>query len=300
MSCTRKQWSESFFAALLKCRETIEKYSPTKYLNVAEMKASYQASKDRYFFLDYDGTLTPIVKTPSAARPSEAVIESLRSLVADKRNKVFVVSGRDQETLEAWLGSIDGLGMSAEHGCFLKLPGSQEWIDLIADHNEDWKAAVLQVFAYFTERTAGSFIEQKRASITWHYRQCDPEFGTWQARQCQSLLESTIAGKMPVDILAGKKNLEVRPVSVNKGQTLLKILSEGKQSIQADFVFCCGDDRTDEDMFDSLMQVTESKGDGIEVITCAIGPAERKTLAKFHLNNPEQLIQTLQQLTEKQ
>ena len=295
---TRQEWSKSFFDSLLKCRETIQKYSPTQYLDLKVVKEVYQQARDCYFFLDYDGTLTPIVKTPSAARPSQATIESLRSLLKDPKNKVFVISGRDQETLEAWLGELDGLGMSAEHGCFLKVPGSAEWVDLIADHNEEWKAAVTQVFEYFTERTPGSFIEHKRASITWHYRQCDPDFGSWQARQCQSLLESTVVGKLPVEILAGKKNLEVRPVSVNKGQTLLKILSEGTDCIQADFVFCAGDDRTDEDMFEALTKVTEGCQERVAVITCAIGPSEKKTLAKFHLNNPEQLVQFLKMLNE--
>lgn len=295
---TKQAWSKSFFENLQRCRETIQKYSPTQYLDWNAVREAYKQARDCYFFLDYDGTLTPIVKTPSAARPSESTLESLRCLVKEAKNKVFVISGRDQHTLESWLGGIEGLGMSAEHGCFLRMPGSLQWDDLIADHSEDWKDAVTQVFEYFTDRTPGSFIEHKRASITWHYRQCDPDFGSWQARQCQSLLESTVVGKLPVEILAGKKNLEVRPVSVNKGQTLQKILSEGTSCIQADFIFCAGDDRTDEDMFEALSSVTEGCSGRISVVTCAIGSAEKKTLAKFYVNNPEQLIQFLKSLNE--
>ena len=241
------------------CQELIEKYGPTAYLDFNLVKAAYKRSGDRYFFLDYDGTLTPIVKTPSAAIPGSKTIESLKRLAADPTNKVFVVSGRDSGTLEHWLGDIENLGMSAEHGCFLKMPGCKEWQNLIADQNDDWKVEVIQVFEYFTERSPGSFIEKKSASITWHYRQCDPEFGSWQAKQCQSLLENTISSKMAVEILAGKKNLEVRPISINKGQTLRKILSEGTDKIQADFVLCAGDDRTDEDMFKALMELEENR-----------------------------------------
>ena len=47
-----------------------------------------------------------------------------------------------------------------------------------------------------------------------------------------NLLENTISGKMSVEILAGKKNLEVRPISINKGQTLRKILSEGTKKFK--------------------------------------------------------------------
>lgn len=282
------------------CQELIEKYGPTAYLDFNQVKNKYNKSEDRYFFLDYDGTLTPIVKTPSAAVPGSKTLESLKKLAADPLNKVFIISGRDCITLERWLGFIENLGMSAEHGCFLKMPNEIEWQDLIADHNDDWKLEVTQVFEYFTERTPGSFIERKAASLTWHYRQCDPEFGSWQAKQCQSLLENTISGKMAVEILAGKKNLEVRPISINKGQTLRRILSEGTERIQADFVFCAGDDRTDEDMFKALMELEENNEftNLDDIVTCTIGPAEKKTLAKFHVNNPDQLINLLFQLTE--
>lgn len=282
------------------CQELIQKYGPTVYLDFNQVKNKYNKSKDRYFFLDYDGTLTPIVKTPSAAVPGWKTLESLKKLASDPLNKVFVISGRDCITLERWLGFIENLGMSAEHGCFLKMPNEKEWQNLIADHNDDWKLEVTQVFEYFTERTPGSFIERKSASLTWHYRQCDPEFGSWQAKQCQSLLENTISGKMSVEILAGKKNLEVRPISINKGQTLRRILSEGTENIQADFVFCAGDDRTDEDMFKALMELEDNKEfpNSDVIVTCTIGAAEKKTLAKFHVNNPDQLINLLLQLTE--
>jgi hypothetical protein len=40
-----------------------------------------------------------------------------------------------------------------------------------------WKNDVLPIFEYYTERTPGSFVEQKRSGLTWHYRLADPEFG---------------------------------------------------------------------------------------------------------------------------
>lgn len=320
MENSKTNWSELFLTDLLACQDLIEKYGPSSYLDFNLVKEKYRKSKDRYFFLDYDGTLTPIVKTPSGAIPGSKTLESLKNLTADSRNKVFIISGRDCVTLEHWLGGIENLGMSAEHGCFLKLPktlnstvkiensetkfNGNEWQNLVANQNEEWKGEVMQVFEYFTERTPGSFVEHKAASLTWHYRQCDPEFGSWQAKQCQSLLENTISGKMSVEILAGKKNLEVRPVSINKGQTLHKILSEGYESIQADFIFCAGDDRTDEDMFKALMEmeteIESFKNKENEIFTCAIGAAEKKTLARFHVNNPDQLINLLLQLTSNE
>jgi trehalose-phosphatase len=56
----------------------------------------------------------------------------------------------------------------------------------------------------------GSFIEHKRCSITWHYRLADPDFGSFQAKECQNHLENAILSKLPVEVMIGKKNLEVR------------------------------------------------------------------------------------------
>ena len=59
---------------------------------------------------------------------------------------MFIISGRDGEFLEEQLGHIKNLGMSAEHGCFLRGPGEKEWISLTDEVNMDWKRDVLQIF----------------------------------------------------------------------------------------------------------------------------------------------------------
>ena len=69
--------------------------------------------------------------------------------------------------------------------------------------------------ADYEERTTGSFVERKAASLTFHYRNADPVFGVFQAKECQTLLED-MQQKVPIDVLVGKKNLEVRPLSTHK------------------------------------------------------------------------------------
>ena len=51
-------------------------------------------------------------------------------------------------------------------------------------------------------------------------------------------------------VLVGKKNLEVRPLAVNKGEIVKRILYSHPD---AEFIFCAGDDKTDEDMFRALL-----------------------------------------------
>ncbi|KAI9221325.1 glycosyltransferase family 20-domain-containing protein [Blastocladiella britannica] len=211
----------------------------------------------RLICFDYDGTLSPIVKVPDMARPSPDLLEALETLCADQDNRVFVISGRDQATLDAWLGHIPSLGLSAEHGSFLKYPYDHRgWLDLTEEHGDDpavWKAEVISCFNFFTERTPGSFIEHKRMSITWHYRQADPSFGAFQAKQCQNHLENSVLSKRALEILVGKKNLEVRPMAVNKGEIVKRLLATAAPAnAYFDFVFSVGDDRTDEDMFRAM------------------------------------------------
>jgi trehalose 6-phosphate synthase/phosphatase len=104
------------------------------------------------------------------------------------------------------------------------------------------------VFGHFTERTQGSWIEKKRVALTWHYRQADPDFGAFQAKECRRILENTVAKKWEIEVMAGKSNLEVRPQFVNKGYIATRLVDEyGKQAGEPpEFVLCLGDDQTDE------------------------------------------------------
>ena len=149
----------------------------TPLLEVSKVREGYQRASKRHFFLDYDGTLATIQRVPSAAKPTERALKVLTKLASDPKNHVYIVSGRDQATLHDWLGGVPRLGFSAEHGCFFREIGSKEWSSNEACMDDSWKESVLPVFEYFTERTVGSFIEHKNASLTWHFRLADPDFG---------------------------------------------------------------------------------------------------------------------------
>ncbi|KAF8631770.1 hypothetical protein AX15_002206 [Amanita polypyramis BW_CC] len=171
----------------------------TPYIPKDRLLEGYQKAKKRLFLLDYDGTLTPIVKTPSMAVPSAATLEALSKLSADPQNIVWIISGRDGEFLEQHLGHIENLGFSAEHGGFVRERGSREWKNFTQNLDMSWMNDVLDIFKYYTERTTGSNIEVKKSSITWHYRATDPEWGQFQCRQCQDLLENNLAHKRPIE-----------------------------------------------------------------------------------------------------
>lgn len=104
---------------------------------------------------DYDGTLTPIVKDPAAAIPSDRVIRTLKTLAADPANSVWIISGRDQAFLDEWMGHIPELGLSAEHGSFMRQPLSDEWVNLTEKEDMSWQQEVIDVFQHYTDKTQG-------------------------------------------------------------------------------------------------------------------------------------------------
>ncbi|KAF9362494.1 threalose-6-phosphate phosphatase [Mortierella sp. NVP85] len=254
---TAQFWAKNFIKELILNVGTWDQSTPTPYLDHNIITDRYRKARKRLLMFDYDGTLTPIRKTPGAAVPQEHMLKALRALVADPNNIVWVISGRDQVVLEEWLGGVGNLGFSAEHGSFMRQPGSKKWVNLTESLDMGWKNDVVEIFTYYTERTQGSFIEHKRSSLTWHYRMADPEFGAFQAKECQNHLENAVLSKLPVEILVGKKNLEVRPTIVNKGEIVKRLLS---QHPDVEFVMCAGDDKTDEDMFRALAGISNAHG----------------------------------------
>ncbi|KAF9530206.1 trehalose-6-phosphate phosphatase [Crepidotus variabilis] len=292
----------------------------TPYIPKDQLNSLYDSAKKRLFLFDYDGTLSPIVKTPSMAVPSEAALEALEKLSMDPKNLVYIISGRDGEFLEQHLGHLKNVGFSAEHGGFVRERGSKEWVNFTNHLDMSWMSEVEEIFRYYTERTTGSHIEVKKSSITWHYRASDPEWGLFQCRQCQDLLENNLARKRPIEVLIGKKNLEVRPLAVNKGEIVKRILYKNPD---AEFIFCAGDDKTDEDMFRALLlfppgttKVTMEPPVAVTLVddpdakpvdlsikqeavfTTAVGHSSKRTLASWHVTTPQEIVEHMLELVK--
>lgn len=85
------------------------------------------------------------------AVPSEEALEALAKLSSDPRNLVYIISGRDQAFLEHHFGHFKNLGMSAEHGGFMREPGHDHWTNFTESLDMDWMGEVHEIFKYYTE-----------------------------------------------------------------------------------------------------------------------------------------------------
>lgn len=231
----------------------------------------------RLFFFDYDGTLMPFTKIPSHATPDKEVIQILLSLAADQKNTIVIISGRDIEMLDKWLGNMD-LIIVAEHGAIIKYPG-REWKALV-EVNDEWKKNVFPLLKLFTKRCAGSFVEEKKYSLAWHYRNVQKQLGFFQSRELLQKLNPILA-TTALQAIDGNKVIEVRIDNINKGIVTKKIMNE----IKPDLIMALGDDKTDEDMFKALEH---------DAITIKIGPGI--TTASYLISRQDEVVIFLKQI----
>lgn len=240
------KWVDDFLEQLATTKEEQQKLG-VKLLDPKTIDAmidKYENASKRMILLDYDGTLAPIKKIPSEAMPDMELIKVLEKLAKDKKNEVVVISGRDADTLQEWLGNMP-LHLVGEHGAFMKL-NNGSWEEQTTMVNT-WKEQIRPILQVFVTRCAGSSIEEKKNTLTWHYRNTHPELGFIRSRELlNTLLQLTT--NTSLQVIDGNKVLEIRQSGMDKGVTALKLINMFKP----DFILCLGDDTTDEDMFKVL------------------------------------------------
>jgi trehalose 6-phosphate synthase/phosphatase len=237
------------------------------------------AASGLVLLLDYDGTLVPIADVPNLAVPNTELIELLRKVAARQHTTVHLVSGRPAATLEAWFGGIP-MTLWAEHGFCRRSPDRHHWESLVPIPDAAL-SRVLPTLELFTGVTPGSFLERKGASVAWHYRQVEPQFGTHQAERLRAVLGEELAGG-PLEVLTGSKVIEVRLRGVTKAIVSRTIL---EPAFPNRAIVAIGDDRTDEEMFAALPP---------EAITISVGRSLQR--ARFHVDSPHEVRSLLWRL----
>ena len=112
-------------------------------------------------------------------------------------------------------------------------------------------------------------LEEKTASMAWHYRRAEPDLGDLRAKQLMENLEGVIANT-PLVIMQGSKVVEVKESGIGKGRAALRWLDS---DTIYDFILATGDDVTDEEMFEVMP-------DGAWSIRIGV---DRRSAAKYSL-----------------
>ena len=220
-------------------------------------------------FLDYDGTLAPIVDDPSAAWPHPDVPGLLPALAT--AHEVVVVTGRDLGTLARLLGGarVRAVGLhGAEAG----------WSDGTVEHRAgEAHADVLADLRAAVPEAEGVRVADKGHAFAVHYRHApDPEAARAALERWAASVPDGLA------TIWGKAVVELRPADVSKGTAVTRIAAEHPDRTPV----YLGDDVTDEDAFRALQALR------LPSVTVKVGDGE--TAAGHRLPDPDAVVAYLQ------
>jgi alpha,alpha-trehalase len=235
-------------------------------------------------FLDYDGTLTPIVGHPSQAVISDAMRGQLARLASVC--PVAVISGRDRADVESMVG-LSGIYYAGSHGFDISYPdGGRE------EHGAEFRPALEAAADELEQRISsvhGSWVERKRYAVSVHFRQA-----TAVAEPLiRSAIEDVAASHPGLRLAGGKKIFELRPdIEWDKGTALVHLLQAMGPEGDVLTALYIGDDETDEDVFRILVE-----GRDIGIV---VGTEHRATMADFALEDPHQVMEFLGLLADRE
>ncbi len=276
-------WADDFMNELYSIKQKQDTFQIQflEDLTRKELLSQFRHAANRLLLLDYDGTLVPIISDPEQAVPGQNLLDLLEGLGSSEENHVLLISGRSSTWLEKYFGHLP-VNLIAEHGARSKSKNGG-WVTEVQTHSE-WKGQIHQIMEMYVRRCAHSFIEEKDFSIVWHYRESDPIQGKLRSAELISELNDYIRNRH-LQVLSGKKIIEVRNSGIDKGTAIRKVLARETY----DFVFAVGDDRTDEDMFRLLM-------DHPNCYSIKIG--SEASFAKFNLHTPQMVISLLETMNQ--
>lgn len=230
-------------------------------------------------FLDYDGTLTPIVARPELAVLAEEMRSTLRRLAGTWPTQI--ISGRGLEDVRRLVG-IDSLWMAGSHGFDIAPPRGVRGGKLVAPDVEPRVHRAVEELLRATADIPGVLVEDKRFSIAVHYRLADER----SAPIIERAVDEVVASDPALRKSYGKKVFQLEPaLDWNKGKALLWLLQVTGQ--EDAWPIYLGDDATDESAFAAI------EGRGLGVLVAEI---PRPTAAGYALQNPFEVQQFLERL----
>ena len=206
-------------------------------------KVAFSKDKDIVFFLDYDGTLSPIVE-----RPEDAIItEEMRKTVTQLSRKclVAIVSGRMREDVEN-LAQIPNIFYAGSHGYDIKGPD----FSMIQPQAKEIIPVIDELISQFKKELGGIEgvqIEEKKFSVAVHYRRLKDET---KFPEIEAAVKQAVQKDKRLRLMSGKKVFEILPdIEWDKSKAIRWIMETLDLSWDTHSIIYMGDDTTDEYAF---------------------------------------------------
>lgn len=235
--------------------------------------------KGLFLFLDYDGTLTPIVETPERAVLAQDVRRTLEMLSQNPMCKVIVVSGRAISDIRKLVG-LKKITYVGNHGFEISGPDVRFENTCFPKSKKIFQQLIRELEKRFRD-LPGVILEDKGVTLSVHYRLVEAKRQPWFDKVFHKAVKLFVKSK-EIRIRKGKKVYDIRPpVEWDKGKAVLWLLKKYRQALRNEEALAVyiGDDETDEDAFEALKDTA---------VTVRVGNV-RGSKAKYYLDDTKQV-----------
>ncbi|MCO5596508.1 hypothetical protein L7F22_050571 [Adiantum nelumboides] len=260
--------------------------------------------KNIFVFLDYDGTLSPIVEDPERAFMSDEMRSAVKEIAA--LFATSIITGRRRDKVYEFV-QLPQLYYAGSHGMDIMGPAEGSngvKANGIKTLDEEGNEVVLfqpasefclvmdEIFKLLEEKASkvpGARVEHNKFCVSVHFRCVKEENWLHLAEQVNNIIKSY----PNLYLTQGRKVLEIRPsISWNKGKALdflIRTFGTGPGSRNDVFPIYIGDDQTDEDAF----KVVARRKHGLPIL---VSNVVKDTNASYSLRNPSEVLEFLQHL----
>ncbi len=239
-----------------------------------------------FLFLDYDGTLAPIVNTPAKATMSRKMKGLLKKIAQTPGITSVIISGRSLPDLKNRI-KVPRLIYVGNHGLEMDRYG----VYVNFTHDDHYEVTIKHIeseLRHSLRDIKGVILENKKIALAMHYRLVAPG----QVKTVKKIF-TTVAKPLirenKLRFRSGKKVLELIPaVAWGKGKFVKWLLNTEYTDNIETAVLYFGDDLTDEESFKAL---------GTKAYTVFIG-SPGKSAARYFLRNPQEVAVVLAKLVK--
>jgi trehalose 6-phosphate phosphatase len=194
-------------------------------------------SENTALFLDIDGTLLDLARTPDRVKVPRDLLKALEQLSHALSGAFAFVSGRSLESVDKLFSPFKPAAIGAHGGEIRGLDGQVARSSALPD-------SIREVFTGLAENIPGLLLEDKKCALALHYRlapEARPVLTSAMEKHAR-LFESE-----KIHILHGKAVIEARPLGVDKGTAVVALARQKPFAGRA--ILFGGDDTTDLDVF---------------------------------------------------
>uniref|UniRef100_A0A7C9DYH1 Trehalose 6-phosphate phosphatase n=1 Tax=Opuntia streptacantha TaxID=393608 RepID=A0A7C9DYH1_OPUST len=274
--------------------DEMDKAKQPSALDMFEQIIKASKGKQIVMFLDYDGTLSPIVDDPDRAFMSDAMRRTVRKV--GRYFPTAIVSGRCRDKVYNFVRLAE-LYYAGSHGMDIKGPAKgSKYLkgrhSVLFQPASEFLPMMDEVYKTLMEKTksiVGAKVEHNKFCLSVHFRCVDEKKWSELAHEVRSVLKDY----PKLRLTQGRKVLEIRPtIKWDKGKALEFLLeSLGLANCNNVFPVYIGDDRTDEDAF----KVLRDRGQGFGILVSKIA---KETNASYYLQEPSEVMDFLQRLVK--